>query len=155
MITARPVEIATNGFRFCRYAMAVLLWAAFFLKLPVLVAVGAGIMALSALFTIRYAPLVWLYSQTLERLLPGKTEVLDANAMRAAHVVATVALCLPLLAFHLKYAPAGWMVLGFVAIFKTIGALGYCPVSRMFTCLIGRGGTCCAFLKGKPSEPAE
>jgi len=125
------------------------LWVALWLKLPVLVAISAGIMALSALFTIRYAPLVWLYTRTVERLLPSPPEVLDEHAMRFAHSVATVALVIPLVLFSLNQPTLGWRVLALVAVFKTIGALGYCPVARMFTCLIGRGGRCCAFLGGR------
>lgn len=149
MFTAKPVTISKGGFRFCRYSMAVLLWAAFFLRMPALVIIGAGAMALSALLTIRYAPLVWLYTQTVDRLFPSPPEILDEHAMRFAHLVATLALCLPLALFYFAQYEIGWRVLGFVAVFKTAGALGYCPVSRMFTCLIGRGGACCGFLGGK------
>jgi hypothetical protein len=131
--------------------MAVLLWVAFVLKLPLLVMIGAGIMGLSAILGVGRAPLVWLYMQTGDRLFPSGTEVVDEQGMRLAHIVATGMLLAVLGLFY--YGPTGnrgwWTLLGIIAVFKTVGALGYCPVSRFFTCVLTRNGTCCAFLRPK------
>ena len=151
MIGYEPVSVSRNGFRFCRYSVAVMVWIGVIWRVEPLILVCALIMAASALLTVRRAPLIWLWTQTVDRAIPSATEVLDANGMRFAHIVATFALGIPWVV--LNYGPitateAMWRLLVFVAAFKTLGALGYCPVSRFFTCAIG-GGTCCPWMKGR------
>jgi hypothetical protein len=151
MIGYQPVSVSRGGFRFCRYSMAVMVWTGVIWRVEALILVCALIMAASAILTVKYAPLVWIYTKTVNRAFPSPSEVLDAGGMRLAHIVATIALGVPWAVLH--FGPMSaiepmWRVLAFVAVFKTLGALGYCPASRMFTCLLSGGGTCCPWLKG-------
>lgn len=152
MIGYEPVSVSRGGFRFCRYSLAVLVWIAVIWHVDALILVCGVTMAASAILTVRNAPLVWLYTQTVNRVFPSPTEVLDAGGMRMAHIVATIALGVPWAVLYFGPMTAiepMWRVLTFVAAFKTLGALGYCPASRMFTCLLSGGGTCCPWLKRK------
>ncbi|NUP99936.1 MAG: hypothetical protein HUU35_08780, partial [Armatimonadetes bacterium] len=46
----RPIEVSRDGFRFCRYSVAILLWLGVLLRSELLVLVVAVIMAASAAF---------------------------------------------------------------------------------------------------------
>lgn len=150
-MTYSPISISRGGFAFCRWSMAAIMWTAALLRLEWLVAAGAVIMAINALVTVRYAPLVMLYTHTVDRLHSFGEAVVDMSGLRFAHVVAMFAMALPLVAMHVLGAGAQemcWRVLLFVAGFKTLGALGMCPVSRWYTCLVSKGN-CCSFLRGR------
>ncbi|HEY3414262.1 MAG TPA: DUF4395 family protein [Armatimonadota bacterium] len=151
MIGYEPVSVSRNGFRFCRWSVTVMVWIGVIWRVEAFILAAALIMAASAILTIRNAPMIWLWTQTVDRAIPSPSEMLDVGGMRLAQSVATFALGVPWLV--LNYGPASasesmWRILVFVAGFKTLGALGYCPVSRMFTCLIS-GGNCCTWLKGR------
>jgi hypothetical protein len=151
MIGYEPVSVSRNGFRFCRWSVTVMVWVGVIWHVEALILAAALIMAASAILTVRRAPMIWLWTQTVDRALPCPTEVLDASGMRLAHIVASFALGIPWAVLHLgpiTATEAMWRLLVFVAAFKTLGALGYCPVSRMFTCVIS-GGNCCKWLKGR------
>lgn len=151
MIGTKPVTLSRNAFRFCRWSMALLIWLGVLLHLPVLVGICAGIMLLSAILTVRNAPMVWLYTVTLNRIKPSPPEVVDEHGMRLAHTLAFVLMTVGLfLASNAQTTETGWKLLFVVAIFKTAGAIGYCPISRGFTCLLGNGGQCCRIFK-RPS----
>ena len=153
MIGYEPVSVSRNGFMFCRWSVTVMAWAGVIWRVPWLIVVSAVIMAASAILTVRRAPMISLWTWVVEHGSPHRTEVLDAGGMRFAHIVATMALGIPwaVLQFGpLASAEAMWRILIFVAAFKTLGALGFCPASRMFTCLLqGAGGNCCSWLKGR------
>lgn len=145
MLPSKAVSVPKGAFAFCRFSLMILVWAAFFLNSKELVVLAAVIMALSALLTVRRAPMIVLYGVTLEKLFPSGVAVLDEYGMRFAHTIAAILLGL---AAGLSYAglPGARAVLFFVAIAKTIGALGFCPVSKAYACL-SRGGSCCGFLR--------
>ena len=114
-----------------------------------LLGVCAVVMVASAILTVRRAPMVVLYTVLVERFKPSQVVVLDATGLRLAHVVAAVGLAVPLA--YLQWGDANqalgaWRFLYALALFKTAGAMGFCAVSRMFTCMVG-GGSCCAFLR--------
>lgn len=154
MIVYKPVSVPRNAFRFCRWSMAALIWVGVLLHSQPLVGICAGVMALSALLTVSRAPMVMLYSCTFNRLFPSPMVVLDETGMRMAHSVAAIALTVPLLMVHYgegNLVATGWRWLFYVALFKTAGALGFCPASRMFTCMLG-GGSCCGIFKRAKSN---
>ncbi len=157
MIAIRPVSVPKGAFVFCRYSLAVLLWVAFGLRharpaLAVgLLVVATGIMALSAVLTVKWAPLVALYSYTIDLIFPSPKEVLDINAMRFAHSLGTVLVGISLMLIAAGGPGPGWTFLFWVAIAKTIGALGFCAASKMYGC-VNRGGTCYGFLRGGISD---
>lgn len=145
MKACKPVPIPNGAFIFCRYSLAVLLWAALAFHNKPLVIVTTVILALSALLTVRRAPMIVLYSWTIERLVPSRVEILDEHAMRFAHTFGTVLL---LIALGLLYSPwqrAGWIFLIFVTLAKTVGALGFCAAGKMYICMTNSNGTCCKF----------
>lgn len=151
MFTYKPISISRGGFAFCRYSVAGALWLAVVLRIDWLVGACSAVMLLSAILTISRAPLVLLYSWTIDRVFPTAKVVVDESGMRFAQGVATLAIGVPWLALHYGSAASHesvWRILPFVAVFKTLGALGFCAVSRLFTCAIS-GGDCCAFLKGR------
>lgn len=145
----RPIEVPRAAFAFCRWSMAGLIWVGLVFHVQPLLLVCAVVMAASAILTVRRAPMVMLYTLSVERFRPSPIVVLDATGLRLAHVVAVVGLAIPL-AF-LQWGDAGqavgaWRFLYALALFKTAGAMGFCAVSRMFTCMVG-GGSCCRFLR--------
>lgn len=154
MIGYAPVAVPRSAFRFCRVSMAALLWAGVLLRSEVLTGIVGLVMLLSAILTVRNAPMVWLYTNTLHRAFPSADDVLDKNAMRFSHAVAAVAILSPLALILLAGSAASepaWRILLVVACFKTVGAFGFCPVSRLYGCIAG-GGVCCPFLHRKAHD---
>jgi hypothetical protein len=146
-----PVEVPRGAFLFCRWSVALLLWAGAIARIEALVGFCAAVMALSAILTVGRAPLITLYALTVERIRPSRVEILDRNGMRFAHTVATLFIGVPFCVTiwgSSRAAEAAWRFLLFVALFKTAGAMGYCAVSRLYTCALGNG-SCCTFLKPK------
>lgn len=133
--------VQRNAFLFCRYSVAVLIWAALLLRSIPLLASVLAILALSALLTVRRAPMIWLYTSTLGRFVPSADAVLDVPAMRFAHsagaAMAFVAVVLVLRGFPIAW----WFVAGFAAL-KTLSAVGFCPAYKIYGCAL-KGG-CCA-----------
>lgn len=137
------VTVQRNAFIFCRYTVAVLVWLAVFLEgaRVYLLAVTLVILALSAWLKVHHAPLVWLYTATLGRVIPSEDVVLDVRAMRVAHTAGAV-LALVALSLALRSSPiAVWFTLGF-ALLKTLSAVGLCPAYKLYGC-VTKGG-CCA-----------
>jgi hypothetical protein len=130
--------------------MALIVWAGVIFHIQWLLAASAAVMGLSAILTVKRAPMVMLYSWTVERLRPSEKVVLDATGLRLAHVVAVLGIGIPLAFLQWgspESAVGAWRVLYALALFKTAGAMGFCAVSRAFTCMLGSGGSCCSFLK--------
>jgi hypothetical protein len=156
MIESRLVPVPKNAFAFCRYSLAILLWLAFFLRTThPLVAEGAlitcaTILALSAILTVQRAPMVALYTHTIDRAYPSQKVMLDVNAMRFAHILGTVLVGLPVALLHAGQPRMAWSILFFVAIAKTAGAMGFCAASKLYACANG-GGACCRFMRGGKS----
>lgn len=153
MRSCKPVSITRGAFAFCRYTLAILLWVALIMGLKWLVIVTAAILALSALLTVRRAPLVVLYTVTVERLFPSGVEVLDEHAMRFAHTFGVLLLGIALgLLYYPPTVRAGWIFLLLVALAKTVGALGFCAAGRMYTCMANSHGSCCGFLRKRKDQ---
>ena len=123
--------------------MAIIVWCALIFKIKWLVVLSFVILALSAILTIKHAPMIVLWRYTLGRIFNSKTEILNVKAMRFAHGAGTIlsAICVYLLYFGNEYA--GWILVGFFAILKTISAFGFCPASKLYVCM--SNGGCCAF----------
>jgi hypothetical protein len=147
-ISYRPVSVPKYAFVFCRYLVTVLVWLAFFLRDWKVLALAGAIMLFSAVFKIRRAPLILLYKYTFGAFLKSPAEIVNENAMRFAHIMATIISAISLLLVFV--APTiGWMwVFGF-AVFKTFSAVGFCPASKLYEC--AGNGKCCAFSKSDMS----
>ncbi len=151
MMAYEGVTVRRAAFAFCRWSMAALMWLGVCLRSELAVGICACFMAANTTLTVGRAPLVMLYTWTIERIVPSSPVVIDKAGMRFGHGVATFAMGIPLLVAHLSgpgTQDAMWRVLVFVACFKTLGALGFCPASRWYSCLAS-GGQCCRFLRGR------
>lgn len=148
MKTIKPVRISNGAFLFCRYTIAFLLWAAFLAQLKWIVILVFLIFLFSALFTIKHAPLIVLYSYTINKVIPSKETMLDMNAMRFIHSLGAVFSLICLVFLYFLPGSAGWGCLFVFAVLKTISAAGYCPASKLYSCATS-GGSCCSFLKNK------
>lgn len=144
MTEQRTVSVSSGAFAFCRWSMAIILWAAFILKIKVLVVAALVILILSAILTVKWAPLVVLYTYTIDRLLPSRQTDLGVAGMRFAHGMGSL-LGFAAVAFLYLNEPVGWGIVLAFCLLKTVSAAGFCPASRLYECMTS--GTCCAFLR--------
>lgn len=139
------VAIRSDAFAFCRYGIMILVWAAFLLKIKWLVLLSFGILALSAIFSIRYAPMILIYNNTIGLFFKYKTEELGTRGMRFAHILGSVFAGIAVLSLYFWNIKVGWVITFFLAIIKTISALGLCPAYKLYNCM--KSGGCCSFTK--------
>lgn len=139
------VTIQRNAFVFCRYSVALLIWLALILQDIYVLVAAFVILALSAALKVHRAPLVWLYTQTLGRVIASKEVVLDVSAMRFAHTAGAV-LALTCIILVYRDIPGAWIVVAGFAALKTLSAVGLCPAYKLYGCMMEGG--CCA-LTGK------
>lgn len=140
----KPVVVPAHAFVFCRYTIAALIWLTWWFQSLWLLWAAAIILALSAVLKVGHAPLIFLYSKTLARLIKSPDTILEENAMRFAHGLGT-AFSLACLGAIWWYPKFGWRLTLVFAILKTISALGFCPASKLFTCATNT--TCCPVTK--------
>ena len=149
MASVETAEVPRDAFRFCRWSLAVLMWWGVLTHAVWPIVICWLVMLSSAVLTVRYAPLMVLWTLTVQRLKPSPPEALDVAAMQFAHSLATVLIGVPLLMLasgNPVAAVLAWRVLKVVAVFKTVAAISGCPASKMYACLRG-GGSCCAWLR--------
>jgi len=142
---AQLTQIKSAEFAFCRYGVMILAWLAFLLKIQWIVVLIFVIMLLSAIFTVKYAPMILLWRYTVGLVYKGKSEVLNVTAMRVAHSAGAVLSGICVVLLYAGFYKAGWIAVGVLAIMKTISALGFCPASKLYVCM--SSGGCCAFSK--------
>jgi len=133
------MKISKNAFRFCRIGVTVLAWLAFLLRSKELMVVIFLILLFSSILKIKRAPMIVLYSMTIDRLIKPKTVELDEKGMRFAHTLGSVfsGICVLLVYLNLKIA---WGVVFLFALMKTISAFGYCPGEKIYSCM--KNGCC-------------
>ena len=141
------VTIQRNAFIFCRYSVAVLVWSALIFRSIWPLWVVLAIMVLSAVLGVHRAPLVWLWTQTLGRVIRSEDQVLDLQGMRISHAVASGLAVIAIIGVWRDQPWAWWFVLAF-ALLKTLSAVAGCPLYKLYGCTIG-GGRCCSFLKAR------
>ncbi len=146
MVQVRPVSISNGAFIFCRYTLAILLWTAFFLQFKFVVVVAFVIFFLSAFFKVGKAPLILLYTYTLNNFIKSEPVLLDENAMRLVHSLGAIFTLISITLLYFINEQAGWIFLFFLAVLKTISALGYCPATKLYSCMLS-GGSCCRRLR--------
>jgi hypothetical protein len=145
-ISYRPVSVPKGAFIFCRFSIAILVWLAFILKNPWILALVGVIMFFSAALKIRRAPMIVLYSYTIDKIWQSPKEILNESAMRFAHILATGLSVICLIAILFINYQVGWFLVFCFAILKTISAVGFCPASKLYEC--AGSNNCCAFAKG-------
>jgi len=147
MKPSKPVKVSKGGFIFCKWSIAILLWVGFIFRWKWPVVVSFMVLGLNALLRVKRAPLILLYTYTVDKFFKKpKQEILDDHAMRFAHTLGTILLSITLILLFFVHEKVGFVVLFFVAIAKTLGALGFCTALRMYGCVNGK---CCSFLRKK------
>lgn len=136
-------SIKSAEFLFCRIGVMILVWLAFFLKIKELVLLSFFILLLSAIFTVKYAPMILIWRYTFGLFIKSKDEILNVKAMRFAHSLGTIIAGICVMLLYFGNQTIGWGFVLFFAIMKTISALGFCPASKLYVCM--SSGTCCAF----------
>lgn len=147
MKVCKPVSVSKAAFIFCKTTIAVILWAALIFKIKWLVVMSFVLLALSALLKIQRAPLIVLYSVTMNKLLKSENEILDEHAMRFAHTMGSVLNLICILLLYFVSESAGWGMVLIVTIAKTAGAMGFCSALKLYGCMTS--GKCCRFVRQK------
>lgn len=140
-----PVSIPKASFAFCRYNLAILIWLSFILKIKLILIVVFAIFLLSAIFKIKKAPMILLYSYTINKIIKSKDEILNEYAMRFAHIMGTIFSFICIFLLYFINERAGWVAVFLFALLKSISALGFCPASKLYEC--ATNDSCCAFIK--------
>ena len=139
------VSVPKGAFIFCRYSVAIFIWLAFILKIRWLVILVFVILALSAILKVRKAPMILIYSWTINKIFKSKEELLSEKGMRFAHTLGATFSLIALIFLYFGNVQVGWIIVFVLAILKTISAFGFCPASKLYSC--ATNGSCCAFVK--------
>jgi len=138
-----PVNVSSGAFNFCKYTIAAMLWISLFLQNSILLWVCFALLVLSAILKVKRAPLVVLYSYTIDKLFPSKRIILEQKSIAFAHTVGAIISLLALLSLRLENPLVGWILVGVLAFLKTTAAFGYCGAAKLYTCLNNPNGQCC------------
>lgn len=146
MTKYQMATIPKKGFAFCRYTIAILLWVTvimLFFKIKWMIFIPFAIMILSAILTVRRAPLIMLYKLLFDRKGKGETDVVNVSSIRFSHYVGSFfALTVILFLYVFKINIIAYIFLGILTILQTIAALGYCSAQKLYECLV-LGKNCC------------
>lgn len=143
MKECRPVTIPHAAFNFCKYTVASIFWLSLIFQSKILVVVGFSILLLSVLLKIKNAPLVFLYTYTIDKIFPSKKEIVDENGVRFAHIVGTTMSGIALLFLYFIHPLTGWILTGVLAVLKTSASFGFCGAMKLYGCLNNPNGQCC------------
>lgn len=141
MSAYKPVTISKGAFAFCRYSIAIMIWIALLFQIKGLVVITFVILLFSYILKVERAPLVFLYTVTIDKLVPSDKELVDEKGIRFAHLVGTIFSGLCCLLLFYSPSPIGWVVTFLLAILKTSAAFGFCSALKLYTCMTS--GTCC------------
>ena len=143
MKECRPVAVPHAAFNFCKYTMALIFWLSLIFHSKLLVIVGFLILLLSSLLKVKKAPLVFLYTYTIDKLFPSKKEILDEKAVCFAHEVGATMALISLLFLYFIHPLTGWVIIGVLAFLKTSASFGFCGAMKLYGCLNNPNGQCC------------
>ncbi len=141
MAGVKPVSVSKGAFAFCRYSIALLLWVAVIFRMKELVLAAFIILTLSVILKVKRAPLIVLYTYTVDKLFPTGQVILDEKGIRFAHAVGAVVSGLCLILLYFISPRAGWALTVLLAVLKTSAAFGFCSALKLYQCV--NGGTCC------------
>jgi len=144
MTKYKAVSIPNGAFIFCRYGLAIMLWLAYFFRAEWVLLLVLIIFALSAALTVAKAPMILLYSYTVEKIKSSRQVIVNSYAIRFAHILATAFALVCVLLLHIG-PNIGWRAVLVFAVIKSVSALGFCPASRLYEC--ANGSSCCTFMK--------
>ncbi len=143
------IKIPKASFNFCRYSIALIVWISFIFKIKILLVIVFLISIFSAIFTIKRAPLIYIYSNTIGKIFKSKNEFLSIASMRFAHSLCSFISGICVIILYFGNESVAWALVGIFAILKTISAIGLCPASKIYSCATNKNSTCCSFLKKK------
>lgn len=143
MKECRPVAVPHAAFNFCKYTMATIFWLALIFQSKLVVVAGFLILVLSAILKVKNAPLVFLYTHTIDKRFPSKKEILDENAVFFAHVVGGIMSGIALVFLYYVNPLIGWILTGTLAFLKTSASFGFCGAMKLYGCLNNPNGQCC------------
>lgn len=142
MVKQDLAGVSSGGFMFCRWGVMVMVWMGFVFRIKEFILVSFLVLLLSALLTVKRAPMIKFWDYTFGVFVGTGREVLDVKAMRFAHILGSVfsGICVLLLYFDVVFA---WNFVLVFALVKTISAFGFCPASKLYSCM--EDGGCCSF----------
>lgn len=143
MKECRPVSVNRAAFNFCKYTVASIFWLALIFQSKLLVIFGFSILLLSAMLKVKNAPLVFLYTYTINKIFPSKNEILDEKAVCFAHIVGATMSGVALLFLYFIHPLTGWILTGILALLKTSASFGFCGAMKLYGCLNNPNGQCC------------
>jgi len=147
MASYKPVSIHKASFAFCRYGVAILVWLSFIFQSLFLLGLVCGIFLFSAILKVKKAPMILLYDLTFGKIWKSEEVMVNENAIFFAHSAGLVLASICFVVVYFIDKPAAWFsVLGF-ALLKSISALGFCPASKLYDCVLA--GNCCVYHKSK------
>lgn len=122
--------LSQRAVKFYRGANAVLLWIAFFFKLPVFIWVVLFIKIIPAIFSGKADFMMLIFKKMLAKK-EGEMEA-DAPSLRFAQGLACTFLVISLILLYLEQESAGWAFVILTAVMCTVGALGFCFCSVFY-----------------------
>jgi len=141
----KPVSVPKAAFAFCRYSIAILIWLSLIFHLKIILIFVLMIFLLSAILKIQRAPMILLYSNTINKIIKSKDEILNEHAMRFAHIMGSIFSLICLFLLYFVSEQTGWIAVFVFALLKSISAFGFCPASKLYEC--ATNDSCCAFIK--------
>ncbi|HBG60931.1 MAG: hypothetical protein A2Y03_10705 [Omnitrophica WOR_2 bacterium GWF2_38_59] len=150
MFKHKLVEVPSAAFNFCRITVAILVWISFFFRSKEMVLFIFLIFLFSAILKIRKAPMVFLYTNTINKIKKSKDIILDEYALAFAHSLGAIFSFIALICFYFFNPKAGWMIIFLLALLKTSGACGFCSALKLYGCM--SSNNCCSFIKGKKND---
>lgn len=141
MCNFKPVAVSKGGFVFCRYTISVLVWASLLLKNKWILVCVFTIMILSYILKIQKSPLVFLYTNTIDKIKSSGTEMLDERGMRFAHAIGAIMSGLGIIIWTFASWKITFIYMLFLAIMKTSAAIGRCSALKLYSCI--HNDNCC------------
>ena len=141
----KPVLVPKAAFVFCRYSIALLVWISLLFQSKPMMVLVFIILLFSAILKVGKAPMILLYSFTINKIIKSKEELLNEQAMRFAHTFGSILSLICLLFLYFINENIGWVMVFCFGLLKSISAVGFCPASKLYDCL--NNDSCCAFIK--------
>ena len=146
MESNRFVEISKNAFVFTKVIVGILFVIALILKIKWILIVTFFILLISVLLKSKKDPLVIFYSNTIDKIIKPKVELMDLNAIRFANLLGLSFNIIALVFLYFISPIVGWAIVLLMAILKTASAFGFCGGVKLYSCM---SNGCCVIKKKK------
>lgn len=140
--TMKPVSVSKGAYAFCRSILAILLWCAVLFSSKGFVLAVFIILFLSVILKVRRAPLIVLYTYSVDKLFPSGTVILDEKGIRFAHTFGMVVSFFCVILLYFLSPIGGWILTILLALLQTSAAFGYCSALKVYQCVTGAGDCC-------------